>query len=774
MTTSPDRPIRKFNPGLLQSDTELIEQFVVRQGEFDIVLEVLRDNIDSPSCQHALIVAPRGQGKTMLLARVAAELRTDKNLSADLFAVRFMEESLEVFTLADFWLETLFHLARETEPSCPELGRELRQTHADLAGRYDATLLEHQAFAAVMDAVDRLDRKLVLMVENLQGLFRNVDDDFGWKLRRVLQCEPQIMFLGTATSRFAALDDATQPFFEFFHMVVLEPLDTMACRCLWEMIGSKPITEREIRPLEILTGGNPRLLVIVGTFARHRSLRQLMEELAGLIDEYTEYFRGHLDVLAKTERRVYLAVIDLWQPSTAAEIAARARMDIRPVSTLLGRLKERRVISIDNSGPKRLYSASERLYCIYYKLRRERDQAGVVRLLLQFMTVFYAPYESAGLLHEFWQEVESIPRFRPLLAEAVAASSQSDEALDYHLEVARDLIAEALQHSPNEPVEALRGLDDLVARFSASSDPDLQVMVVIALYTKGTILWNELENPSAALAAFDDVLTRLSFCEDEDGEMVAQTLIMKASIHLELGQYPESKLAYGKVLTICIANNSHESQDKETLDSQYHELQALFGKGVACIKLGETNSAIQCFETLVDRFSSHDNTTIRSVTAHALFLKCVEQLKARRAADAMHTCNELETGFGTLEDADGIPFGWHAGWMRAKALVLQGRAAAAMDLLRLLVAETASDNEEMRQKELDNLLELIARGASPSDMVRVLSSEPRTAATLYPLVVALRQLAGEEVRAPVEVMEVAADIHRFVKHREAVVNGVAQ
>ena len=771
MTTSPDRPIRKFNPGVLQSDAEVIEQFVVRQHELGTVLDVLRGNIDSQSCQHALLVAPRGQGKTMLLARVAAELRTDEYLSEHLLAVRFMEESLEIFTLADFWLETLFHLAREIAIFNPELGRELHLTHTDLASRYNEASVEGYAFAAVTAAADRLGKQLVLMVENLQALSQSVDENFGWKLRKVLQCEPQIMLLGTATSRFAALDDAQQPFFEFFRMVVLEPLDTKGCRCLWEMVGGKSIAEREIRPLEILTGGNPRLLVILGVFARHRSFRQLMEELVGLIDEYTEYFRGHLEVLAKTERRVYLAVIDLWQPSTAAEVAARARMDIRPVSTLLGRLKERRVINIDYSGSKRLYSASERLYCIYYKLRRERDQAGVVRLLLQFMTAFYAPRESAGLLHEFWQEAASW--YRPLLVEAVAKSSQSDEALDYHVEVARDLISRALRHDSNEPKTALSCFDDVVARFGTSMAPALQSMVAIALYLKATTLWKDLGRPAAALTVFDNALIRLSFCEDENWAMVAQTLVMKASMHLELGQYPESKSTYGRVLAVYAASNSHESQDKEALDSPYHEVQALFGKGIVCRRLEETREAIQCFETLVDRFSTNEDATIRSTIASALFFMGGLQLQARQAADAMHTSNELEVDFGVLEDVDGIPFGWHAGWMRAKALVLQGRAAAAMDLLRLLVAGTTPDNEEMRQIELDNLLELIAHGASPGDMVQVLLSEPRTAAALYPLVLALRQLAGEKVRAPAEVMEVAADIRRFVKRLEAVVNGVA-
>ena len=110
--TRRDGRIRKFNPGTFQSDEEVIEQFVVRERELDTVLEVLGGNIDSPSCQHVLVVAPRGRGKTMLLARVAAQVNTDDHLSESLLPVRFMEESHEIFNLADFWLDTLFYLAR--------------------------------------------------------------------------------------------------------------------------------------------------------------------------------------------------------------------------------------------------------------------------------------------------------------------------------------------------------------------------------------------------------------------------------------------------------------------------------------------------------------------------------------------------------------------------------------------------------------------------------------------------------------------------------------
>ena len=385
-----DRTIRKFNPGTFQSDAAVIDQFVVRRRQLHVVLEVLRGNIGSPSCQHLLLVGPRGRGKTMLLARIGAELRTDDALSSWLFPVRFMEESQEVFNLTDFWLETLFHLAGECVPQHPDLARELRETHAALVARWQDETLEERARGVVLEAAERLGRRLVLMVENLQALCDHVDEDFGWKLRQVMQSEPQIMIIGTATSRFKGLDDATEPFFELFRIVELEPLDNVDCRRLWRVISGEEASSSAIRPLQILTGGSPRLLVIMGDFARNRSLPRLMEELVKLVDDHTEYFRGHLDVLAKTERRVYLAVIDLWRPSSTGEIAARARMDVRIVSTMLGRLVDRGVVVVEGSGRKRLYAASERLYCIYYKLRRERDEAAVVRRLIHFMAVFYS------------------------------------------------------------------------------------------------------------------------------------------------------------------------------------------------------------------------------------------------------------------------------------------------------------------------------------------------------------------------------------------------
>ena len=140
-----------------------------------------------------------------------------------------------------------------------------------------------------------------------------------------------------------------------------------------------------------------------------------------MVDEHTDYFRGSLEVLAKTERRVFLAVIDLWQPSTPSEISIRARMDIRKVSTMLGRLvSTANSVTSKGSGRKRKYAAAERLYSIYYKLRRNRDEAAVVQNLIRFMSAFYTEAEQTEVFSALIEEMAQSEAIREALDGAMA------------------------------------------------------------------------------------------------------------------------------------------------------------------------------------------------------------------------------------------------------------------------------------------------------------------------------------------------------------------
>ena len=67
-------------------------------------------------------------------------------------------------------------------------------------------------------------------------------------------------------------------------------------------------------------------------------------------------------------------------------------------------------------------------------------------------------------------------------------------------------------------------------------------------------------------------------------------------------------------------------------------------------------------------------------------------------------------------------------------------------------------------------MELAAGGETPRDVIDALSEDRSKAESLTPLLVALRRRAGDTVRAPAEVLEVADDIDRIIDERKAARN----
>jgi hypothetical protein len=378
----------KYNPAFL-SERDLLRSFVVRQTEFETVLGVVRENADDAN-QHVLVSGPRGSGKTTLSQRLRVELQRDPALRQLWYPIVFAEESYQVTSPGEFWLEAVFHL--DAGAASPD--SRWRKAYEDIGKDWqNEDRMRERALGTLLDFADQQDKRLILFVENLDMLLGGqLSRDEAWVLRHTLQTEKRIMLFATATARFDLLNGPEHAMYELFRPVPLLPLDADQCRLFWQDRTGDLLEDQRIRPIEILTGGNLRLLSILAGFADVVSLRHLMGNLVRLVDEHTEYFKSYLDGLPAVERKVFLALADRWEPSTAKEVAAAGRLDVNKASSLLRRLSQRGAVTVIDLGKRtKQYQVTERMYNIYYLLRRRGGASQRVQAIVRFIMDFYDP-----------------------------------------------------------------------------------------------------------------------------------------------------------------------------------------------------------------------------------------------------------------------------------------------------------------------------------------------------------------------------------------------
>ena len=593
--------IKKYNPGFL-SDDEVVASFCVRNAEFKLLLESLQSSTGN-SGVHSMVIGPRGSGKTHLLLRVAAEVRRDPSLSG-FYPIVFAEESYEVSTIGEFWLACLDHLAEQASEG---ERANLRLSYDDLRATGDDRALADRCLGTILDFADRHGKRVVLLVENLNMLFADMDDpDAGWRLRHTLQTEPRIVLLGSATSRFDEIDHPDHALYDLFRVITLRPLDAQECVALWEAVSGQPSTTLAVRPLEILTGGNPRLLAIIALFSAGRSFGELKANLLDLVDDHTEYFKSHLESLPALERRVYLSLARLWKPATAREVADQSRTDVNKCSALLMRLMERGAVAVvGGTLRRRQYYLTERLYNIYYLLRRDSGSSQAVEALIDFMVCLYSPADLWDVVADIYRETRHpTSDVRELVAQELinkahllADIGHEDGAIAIFKQVTDRLrMSKAAGHQNQAAVaslnkvlrlnlagrydEGVRACEQMLASFETSREPSIVAAVAIALDSKGRA-WDELGNPSEAVYAYEQALDRFATAQMWDlSQLVADTMLRKGSALVQNGNPSEAVVAFDAVVA------KFASADETSLVTQVAT--ALLSKAAALLLQGKT------------------------------------------------------------------------------------------------------------------------------------------------------------------------------------------
>ena len=397
-------PALHSNIGLYRSGVTSAERLrhtsVARQHLLANAIESLRGSVGRKSKNHLLFIGPRGIGKTHLLSCIEDVVQSDEALGASVVVVRFPEESNRTLSFADFLIGMCGILkdVLEDEPLWTELFAKV-QTEEDDA-RVADTLVP-----AIREENRRRGRTLLVMLENLgEILGRQIrDKNDVAALRKFLMADNGCLLVATTPLHFDGITDIGQPFYDFFDIQILENLsfeetvEVIRLNLEWDKRKDLLDTLEDMRPrlqaLYRMTGGNPRLTMMLYELIAHESVTGVQEQFHLLLDRISPFYQGRLNDLPPGQRALLECLASMRdQEKTPAAIAARMRMSQQETSSLLKRLTDAhylRAARHPRDRRSRLYTIREGFFDIWLAMNLSRGARRRVPFLLDFFSLFY-------------------------------------------------------------------------------------------------------------------------------------------------------------------------------------------------------------------------------------------------------------------------------------------------------------------------------------------------------------------------------------------------
>ena len=397
-------PALHSNIGLYRSGVTSAERLrhtsVARRHLLDNAIESLRGSAGRKSKNHLLFIGPRGIGKTHLLSCIEDAVQSDEALGANVVVVRFPEESNRTLSFADFLIGICEILkdVLEDEPLWSKLYAAV-QTEEDDAKVADTLV------PAIREENRRRGRTLLVMVENLgEILGRQIrDKNDVAALRKFLMADNGCLLVATAPLHFDGITDVRQPFYDFFDIQILENLsfeetvEVIRLNLEWDKRKDLLDTLEDMRPrlqaLYRMTGGNPRLTMMLYELIAHESITSVQDQFHLLLDRISPFYQGRLNDLPPGQRALLECLASMRdQEKTPAAIAARMRMSQQETSSLLKRLSDAhylRAAPHPRDRRSRLYTIREGFFDIWLAMNLSRGARKRMPFLLEFFSLFY-------------------------------------------------------------------------------------------------------------------------------------------------------------------------------------------------------------------------------------------------------------------------------------------------------------------------------------------------------------------------------------------------
>ena len=216
------------------------------------------------------------------------------------------------------------------------------------------------------------------------------------------------LMVATAPLHFDGITDIGQPFYDFFDIKILENLsseeavEVIRRNLEWEeradILGTLEDMQPRLQALYRMTGGNPRLTMMLYELIAYESITSVQDQFHLLLDRISPFYQGRLNDLPPGQRALLECLACMRdQEKTPAAIAARMRMSQQETSSRLKRLSDAHYLRSDRhprDKRPRLYTIREGFFDIWLAMSLSRGARRRLPFLLDFFSSFYPSIEA--------------------------------------------------------------------------------------------------------------------------------------------------------------------------------------------------------------------------------------------------------------------------------------------------------------------------------------------------------------------------------------------
>ena len=372
------------------TDPEILKRiFVQREKLFNRITGRFCRSVTSGDKYHALLVGPRGSGKTHFVSLVEWELRKRSPLDEKM-CICWLGEDDSFTGLIHFSFGIAKQLAKAYPNDFPE----------DFKDAVRGLSRDDAALAVLNSVVEKLgDRTLVLITENLDQTFRALGDGGRKKWRAFLQETRCITTLATSQQLFDGVSKREEVFFGFFDIQHLKVLSVNDANELIRRIAIEQdkldlvnyLDSAEgryrVRALHYLAGGNHRMYVLLAEFLTRESLDSLVRAFEDLAEELTPYFQERMRSLPDQQRQLAQCLCDAEGALTVKQISEETFIEERTSSKQLGNLKKNGYVRSEKRGKESYYDMAEPLMRLCLEVKNQRGEP--LRLVARFLRAWF-------------------------------------------------------------------------------------------------------------------------------------------------------------------------------------------------------------------------------------------------------------------------------------------------------------------------------------------------------------------------------------------------